>query len=71
MITLFNGRIALDSIETVSGDTKTGKVVMVAAGITEVKAGDRVIYQKAASRNVRYDDKEYVLVKFSEIDGKL
>ncbi len=73
-ISLFNGKLALNSIASLSGggnETMTGVVVLKSAEITAVKAGDRVIYPKSASRNVLYDGNEYVLIKFTEIDGKL
>ena len=72
-LTLFNGKLALSDLESFSGnaDTMTGKVVMLAQGVTGVVAGDRVIYPKALARPVVYGGKEYVIVKFAELDGKL
>ena len=73
MITLFNDNIALDDIEMFSGNEATmmGVVRLKAATVADVSKGDRIFYPKTKSRTMRYNHKQYVLIKFSDIDGKL
>jgi chaperonin GroES len=46
---------------------KTAKVLSVGKDVKEVKAGDRIVYKDYSSKEVKIDDKEYILVKAEDV----
>ena len=46
---------------------KTAKVLSVGKDVKEIKAGDRIVYKDYSSKEVKIDDKEYILVKAEDI----
>jgi chaperonin GroES len=46
---------------------KIAKVLKVGKDVKEVKAGDRIVYKDYSTKEVKIDDKEYILVKAEDI----
>ncbi len=46
---------------------KVAKVVAVGKKVTEVKAGDRIIYGGYSNEGVKHEGKEYLLIKSENI----
>lgn len=61
--------------ETAKEKPQEGKVVAVGSGVVkdgarvalEVKPGDRVLFSKYAGTEIKYDGKEYLIMKESDI----
>ncbi len=73
-VTLLNAYIALDEINpTYSGNEgiKSGKVKIVAAGVSGISQNETVVYLASSGKTIRYGGKEYVIVKQADIIGKV
>jgi chaperonin GroES len=46
---------------------KTAKVLAIGKDVKEVKTGDRIVYKDYSSKEVKVNDKEYILVKSEDI----
>ena len=46
---------------------KIAKVVKVGAKVTEIKAGDKIVYKSYSTTEVKVGDTEYILVKEEDI----
>ncbi len=70
---LFNGYIAVDQISAFSGNDKVkqGRVVMVAAGVTDIAAADVIFFPFDKAMTVKYQGVEYMVVKQTDAMGKL
>ncbi len=72
-LTLLNGNIALADIKPFSGnqDVMCGTVAVRSAGITQIVAGDIVFYPARTGLEVRYNDKEYIIINQADALGKM
>jgi co-chaperonin GroES (HSP10) len=69
-ISIINGFVAIKNQEPFGGLMK-GEVVLISAGVTSVSVGNQVFYAQDVTRNAVYDNVEYVLIKATDIMGKL
>ena len=53
------------------GNEGAGVAEAVGAGVTQVKAGDRVLFGKWSGTEVKIDDVDYLIMKESDIMGVL
>ena len=72
-IFLLNENLALDSIQSFSNNDKvlTGIIRMKDEAITAVTVNQRIAYQRDKGTVVTYNGKEYVLVKFADLEGRI
>lgn len=69
-ILIINGFVAIKNQAPVGG-LMTGEVALIATGITSVSVGNQVFYSQAVTQNVVYNGTEFVMVKATDIMGKL
>lgn len=69
-ITVINGFVAIGEQEPFGGLMK-GTVVLISPGVTSVSVGNQVFYAQSDTQAARYNNVEYVLVRETNIMGKL